>query len=459
MNDCCSDCFDDTFLKEFIKEKGRTGDCGYCGSSSTDVASVKEVGELLVQTIEKHFRPAVFPEDSLMNLNPQVDPLSLLYWLRNETRTISAKLIDAQQGMNEEEDPLIHFTMPDTSGCNLINDLLSAVNSQTTKDKDGMLSRGWTSRVEPNLTPSLDHFAAWSRARFSTSHYLRFFDDPNSQVNRIKMLEPVRRSLEQAEDTLAAGTTLWRARRVGDKQLPTLHFPGWGGHKPTPEALKRRDDMLREIEDLMGPPPVKYSGTNRMSPAGISYMYVSDNEDVCISEIRPNVGEFIWLAEFVTTKQLRLVNLTKASVIEPRLLFDPEFTAAEISRSTFLEKFSSELSRPISTEESALDYVPSQVICEYIRLQGYDGVAFASSVRKGTNFVLFVGPRLSEREQLYLESGEDPDPRLPPFTDWMATKEVCRRRVDQLSYTLEGKPDNLGPYNSVSFPAKSVQNA
>ena len=49
-----------------------------------------------------------------------------------------------------------------------------------------------------------------------------------------------------------------------------------------------------------------------------------------------------------------------------------------------------ELSRPVSTTDSELEYLPSQYICEFIKLENYDGILYKSSVNNpGFNLVLF----------------------------------------------------------------------
>ncbi|CAE6768216.1 hypothetical protein R75483_03884 [Paraburkholderia domus] len=55
----------------------------------------------------------------------------------------------------------------------------------------------------------------------------------------------------------------------------------------------------------------------------------------------------------------------------------------------FLEKLGEELTRPVLPRSAAIDYIPSQYLCEFIKKSGYDGVAFRSSVSSGMNLALF----------------------------------------------------------------------
>ena len=55
-----------------------------------------------------------------------------------------------------------------------------------------------------------------------------------------------------------------------------------------------------------------------------------------------------------------------------------------------LDAISSDLSKPLHSFESELEYIPTQYICEYFKDSGADGIMFKSSVRaEGKNLVLF----------------------------------------------------------------------
>ena len=46
-------------------------------------------------------------------------------------------------------------------------------------------------------------------------------------------------------------------------------------------------------------------------------------------------------------------------------------------------------SRPVTQNESTADYVPTQIIAEFFKNNGFDGIAYRSSLDKGHNVVLF----------------------------------------------------------------------
>jgi hypothetical protein len=55
----------------------------------------------------------------------------------------------------------------------------------------------------------------------------------------------------------------------------------------------------------------------------------------------------------------------------------------------FLERLGEELTRPVLPQGAAIDYIPSQYLCEFIKKSRYDGVIYRSSVSEGMNLALF----------------------------------------------------------------------
>jgi hypothetical protein len=55
----------------------------------------------------------------------------------------------------------------------------------------------------------------------------------------------------------------------------------------------------------------------------------------------------------------------------------------------FLERLGDELTRPVLPQAAAIDYTPSQYLCEFIKKCGYKGVIYRSSVGEGMNLALF----------------------------------------------------------------------
>jgi hypothetical protein len=147
----------------------------------------------------------------------------------------------------------------------------------------------------------------------------------------------------------------------------------------------------------MGAPPNKVASHGRANPAGIPYLYLASSDDTAIAEIRPHTGEVACVADFATTTGLKVVDLRRPKkMVSPFLLEDAEGVRRMRSDLPFLERLGEELTRPVVPQSAAIDYTPSQYLCEFIKKCGYDGVIYRSSVSKGLNLALF-DPAKAER--------------------------------------------------------------
>lgn len=140
----------------------------------------------------------------------------------------------------------------------------------------------------------------------------------------------------------------------------------------------------------MGAPPKEIASHGRANPAGIPYIYLASTQTTAISEVRPYTGEVACVADFTIPTDLNLIDLRNPrKMVSPFLLED----AADICRMRddlpFLELLGNELTRPVLPQAAAIDYTPSQYLCEFIKKCGYNGVIYRSSVSEGINLALF----------------------------------------------------------------------
>jgi hypothetical protein len=140
----------------------------------------------------------------------------------------------------------------------------------------------------------------------------------------------------------------------------------------------------------MGAPPSKFASYGRANPAGIPYLYLGSTESTAISEIRPHTGEIACVVDFRIPVDLELIDLRR-----PRRPISPFFLedGADICKLRgylpLLDRLGEELTRPVLPRSAAIDYTPSQYLCEFIKKSGYQGVLYSSSVGAGMNLALF----------------------------------------------------------------------
>jgi hypothetical protein len=140
----------------------------------------------------------------------------------------------------------------------------------------------------------------------------------------------------------------------------------------------------------MGAPPADIVSDGRANPIGIRYLYLADDVETAIAEVKPSKGALVSWASFsvVEGKSLKLIDLTN-----PKLTISPfrvTSAVADVRASmSFLEALGEELSVPTQPHRATRDYLASQYLCELIKVSGYDGVIYRSSLAQGRNFAFF----------------------------------------------------------------------
>lgn len=151
--------------------------------------------------------------------------------------------------------------------------------------------------------------------------------------------------------------------------------------------IRTEDDVF--AIDKMGAPPKRRSSHGRANPAGIPYLYLGSLPDTAAAEIRPHTGEVACVADFMIP-EIKAVDLRNPrKLVSPFILTDASEIGQLRADLPFLERLGEELTRPVQPAGAAIDYIPSQYLCEFIKKSGFDGVVYRSSVSDGINLALF----------------------------------------------------------------------
>lgn len=148
-------------------------------------------------------------------------------------------------------------------------------------------------------------------------------------------------------------------------------------------------DAPYPIED-MGAPPKHLATHGRANPTGIPYLYLGSLPDTAVAEIRPHTGEVASVAKFTLPQPITAVDLRNPrKLVSPFILADASEIGQMRADIPFLERLGAELTRPVLPRSAAIDYLPSQYLCEFIKKIGFGGVVYRSSVSDGINLALF----------------------------------------------------------------------
>jgi len=141
--------------------------------------------------------------------------------------------------------------------------------------------------------------------------------------------------------------------------------------------------------DEMGCPPAKTTPAGRANPLGIPYLYLCQEEETCYYEVRALYLDRLSIGTFNVTKDLKILDFTKKLSLYVANTMSSDL-ATEISKFKLIQRISGDLSKPLRRFDTELEYVPTQLICEFCKLNEIDGIRFSSSLHNGgVNVVLF----------------------------------------------------------------------
>lgn len=164
-----------------------------------------------------------------------------------------------------------------------------------------------------------------------------------------------------------------------------------------------RARILKENENInsasLGSPPKEWCNVpNRMSPRGISMFYGSFDKETALKEIKADKKEKNERIICGTWKPIRPLNLIDLSIF----IHIPSICDIKNRQKRpfikFLQNFIKDISLPTSPNYEDIDYIPTQVITEYLRNifkfpNGIkvDGLLYNSSYKnRGQNIVIFA---------------------------------------------------------------------
>ena len=140
----------------------------------------------------------------------------------------------------------------------------------------------------------------------------------------------------------------------------------------------------------MGAPPHDKAKGGRVNPAGISILYLSDEAETTLYEIRAGVYDYVTVGCFKLLKDIEVINLANIDRISPFIGIDYGFDLTQYAMNIeHLKMIAQEIAKPLRNDNT-LDYLPPQYISDYIRSKGYNGIEYGSTMRKqGFNLAVF----------------------------------------------------------------------
>ncbi len=174
-----------------------------------------------------------------------------------------------------------------------------------------------------------------------------------------------KKALEQLDDIatnpeilIDINTSLYRCRIVSDEGKINKEKGFYG--------YNAKDSFI---------PPVEQTKDLRANYRYIPYLYCANHPYIALVEIRPRIGSLVSVATLVNDEPIRLLDFT---------IQNKPSKMSEAKKNLFLD-LSTLFSKPVTSDDDILDYIPTQFIAEYAKNIGYDGIAFSSSLTPDVN--------------------------------------------------------------------------
>lgn len=397
-------CFNEKEIIKYIKNNGQNGSCPYCGSNNVLTMTTDKVGTFVRMGVKRAYEHLEEGTGAIFDSEEK-------RFTDSKGESAGSSLVEI---LIDEWNIFSSITQATILLNNLINDSAPSQRSIQQGEVDEFPDIYDTSYVFSNDLYGVgasDEYWAWENFKNLTMYYNRFFDVDDDKEGRDRLLKSVSKVFSSMSEILKKQNILYRARKIEEKMVQNVD----------------KLDYYKEIS----PAPSIYATTNRMSPAGISYTYLATDIDTCYKECRMCTDDYAIVGTFKTRKDLRILNLSSTNYLYiENSMFSEDYEQGLTWINEFIHIFTLEISKIIDPKDKELEYVPTQVLAEYIRKMGYDGIKFESSVNKGSfNYVLFCGPNKDISREYYPWKPLDVSRNLIYFTKWL---KLCDIKITQI---------------------------
>lgn len=358
MNNFCSKCFESQEIKDFIKKNAEKQickvECDNCHNKSKYHIEDSQLFEYFESEIKSLYE---YREDMFLN------------WQSNYMEDIS-----------ESSPPnmyALESIVYDIFGYDI--ELILKILNENDTSGEFEVSCNATWKCLPCWDEPYDNeeINYWNEFCQTAKHENRF-----SPILFEKLDKFFEHKLENFKLEIDTNTSLYRSR-IFDKS-----------------SIKTIEEIEKDPDNQMGFSPVHLvKSSGRFNPVGISYGYFSLEEQTTCAEVRANLTDMISIGEFKNYETLNLLDfrMREFENIKAKFRFSNCYSWIIYD---FLNHFTGEISKPISNDSKEIEYIPTQIIMEYLKnlndTLNIDGIVFESSlIKNGNNIVLFNDKKIA----------------------------------------------------------------
>ncbi|HVC61798.1 MAG TPA: RES family NAD+ phosphorylase [Acetobacteraceae bacterium] len=177
-----------------------------------------------------------------------------------------------------------------------------------------------------------------------------------------RFLQEVLASCKTREVGLPKGRILWRVRSggvslkvyIGDADMRGIIYKS----RPHPRCG-------------MKPLRINWRSEGRVNQRGISYLYLATNLNTALADVRPWIGLIVSVERFEVVGNLKVID---CSDLDDRMmmLFDSGNTS--IREDGIWVGIDRAFAEPVGRDDDVAAYVPTQMLAEVFKVNGYDGL-------------------------------------------------------------------------------------
>lgn len=350
----CNIHFDDEHIVNFIKENKDIGFCSYC-ENKKEVVSFRELMDFIMEGISNFYEDAAnyMSYDSreggyLGKIYTPDELIQELIGLRTDPFKVTEDIVDSIDNIAWSEPEMYFDTLSD------------------------QLEFSWSS-----FKNRIKH-----ESRYLFTSYL---DNDNEVFDVLEEVGTLIKKLDIIE-TINSGEKLFRCRQHDNVE------------------------DVKTVDRIVAPPIDKALFSNRFSPSGISMLYTAFDQATAIKETVDEsrmVNSNSTIAELEITKHINVVNFSKLPPIPS--VFGVK-NKDDYYSLRFLHAFVRDISQEILKDgKEHIEYVPTQVMTEFIRYQfnsgskhKISGIVYPSSKNRGKNATVIFWDNKECQENLSL---------------------------------------------------------
>jgi len=157
-------------------------------------------------------------------------------------------------------------------------------------------------------------------------------------------------------------------------------------------------------EAILAPPPGE-TKAGRVNQAGAAVLYVSEQEETAIAEIRPPRGSLISVGDLCTYREMNILDL--GDPIPTPNPFTTDILSYAVDEVNLLNAFSWTLSKPMEHTDDESEYYASQKLSDWLKSLEFDGIRYPSAMKKGGHNIVFFDPKAARHIKSSLIKIED----------------------------------------------------